>query len=284
LCKNIIKRKETMASSCNLPLLILVIATMIISSVHSQQFQQQQQQQPLGVILHQVLDRDKNQKVTLDEVHSQIDMLQMLFQGNPDDSSTEEVNEYKQLLSGFKLAAPSIFELLDSNDDKSLSKSELVYVTKFEKAMKKGGGMRELLRDVYSILDENSDELLSIEEIVNGSENDQVITKISARVHELFPLRNDANELKNFVKSSISESIGGGANGVVDKERVVTKGIEWIDDNGDGHISKKEVGNYYNLAGKKFMEISKTIKQLGPMLAMFGGMDMNGGDGFKMDL
>ena len=34
------------------------------------------------------------------------------------------------------------------------------------------------------------------------------------------------------------------------------------------------------------MEISKTIKQLGPMLAMFGGMDMNGGggDGFKMDL
>lgn len=267
-----------------------MVATITISSVHSQQFQQPPTQQPLGEILHQLLDKDKNQKVTLDEVNSQVDMLELIF--NPvdtssgEDSNNKEVNEYKQLLSGFKSAAPTLFNLLDINQDKSLSKSELAHVTKFEKALKKGGGMRELLRDVFAIVDENTDELLSVDEIVNGCGNDQMITKISTRVLELFPLRSDADELKDFVSSSI-ESIVGGGGAVVDKESLVN-GMKWIDDDGDGHISKKEVGKYYNLAGKKFMEISKTIKQLGPMLAMFGGMDMNGGSGggdaFKMDL
>lgn len=266
-------------------ILPLLLAATIISSVHCQQQQfQQPPTQPLGDVLHQVLDKDKNQKVTLDEVNSQVGMLEMLFQGNPEGGGNDSTDEYKQLLSGFTLAAPTLFDLLDTNNDNSLTKSELSYATKFEKALKKGGGMRELLRDVFSVLDENNDELLSIEEIVNGSGNDQVITKISIRVHELFPMRKDANELKDFVLSSL-ESIGGG--GVVEKESVA-KGMKWIDDDGDGHISKIEVGKYYNLAGKKFMEISKTIKQLGPMLAMFGGMDnMNGaggGDGFKMDL
>jgi Ca2+-binding EF-hand superfamily protein len=279
-----------------LPLLLLlaVIATMTITSVHSQQFQQPPTTQPLGEILHQLLDKDKNQKVSLDEVNSQLDMLDLLFNPTTADTTTGEdsdVNEYKQLLSRVKSATPTLFHLLDINQDKSLSKSELAHVTKFEKALKKGGGMRELLRDVFAIVDANADELISVDEIVNGcGNNDQVIiTKIASRVLELFPLRSDADELKEFVTSSIESFVGSGDAGgavVVDKESVA-KGMKWIDDDGDGHISKKEVGKYYNLAGKKFMEISRTIKQIGPMLSMFGGMDMNGGgggDAFKMDL
>lgn len=294
----------TRCTTSILPLLLLtVVATMTISTVHSQQFQQPPPPQPLGEILHQLLDKDKNQKVTLDEVNSQLDMLDLLL-FNPttaDDTTTttsgedsSEVNEYKQLLSGVKSATPTLFHLLDINQDKSLSKSELAHVTKFEKSLKKGGGMRELLRDVFAIVDENADELISVDEIVDGcgNNNDQevMITKIASRVLELFPLRNDADELKEFVTSSIESIVVGGSGGgavVVDKESVA-KGMKWIDDDGDGHISKKEVGKYYNLAGKKFMEISKTIKQIGPMLSMFGGMDMNGGggggDAFKMDL
>lgn len=277
----------TRFTSSILPPLLLMVAAVTLSSVNSQQFQQPPAQS-LGDVLHQLLDKDKNQKVSLEEVNSQLDMLESIFNpaaefGGQDSNNDDEVNEYKQLLSGFKSAAPTIFKVLDVNSDKSLSKSELAHVTKFEKALKKGGGMRELLRDLFSILDENTDELLSVDELVNGCGNDQVITKISSRVHELFPLRSDADELKEFVMSSVESVIGGGA--VVDKESVA-KGMKWIDDDEDGHISKKEVGKYYNLAGKKFMEISKTIKQLGPMLTMFGGMDMNGGggDAFKMDL
>jgi len=277
----------TRFTSSILPPLLLMVAAVTLSSVNSQQFQQPPAQS-LGDVLHQLLDKDKNQKVSLEEVNSQLDMLESIFNpaaefGGQDSNNDDEVNEYKQLLSGFKSAAPTIFKVLDVNSDKSLSKSELAHVTKFEKALKKGGGMRELLRDLFSILDENADELLSVDELVNGCGNDQVITKISSRVHESFPLRSDADELKEFVMSSIESVIGGGA--VVDKESVA-KGMKWIDDDEDGHVSKKEVGKYYNLAGKKFMEISKTIKQLGPMLTMFGGMDMNGGggDAFKMDL
>lgn len=283
-----------------LPLLLLltVVATITISSVHSQQFQQQPPTQPLGEILHQLLDKDKNQKVSLDEVNSQLDMLDLLFNPTTADTTTSggedssEVNEYKQLLSGVKSATPTLFNLLDINQDKSLSKSELAHVTKFEKALKKGGGMRELLRDVFAIVDENADELISVDEIVDGcgNNNDQevIITKIASRVLELFPLRNDVDELKEFVASSIESIVVGGGGAVVLNKESVTKGMKWIDDDGDGHISKKEVGKYYNLAGKKFMEISKTIKQIGPMISMFGGMDMNGGggggDAFKMDL
>lgn len=264
-----------------------MMATINISSVNSQQFQQPPAQ-PLGDVLHQLLDKDKNQKVSLEEVNSQLDMLESIINppgeaGGLDSNNDDEVNEYKKLLSGFKSAAPTIFSVLDVNSDKSLSKSELAHVTKFEKALKKGGGMRELLRDLFSILDENTDEMLSVNELVDGCGNDQVINKISTRVHQLFPLRSDSDELKEFVMSSMESAFGGGA--VVDEESVA-KGMKWLDDDGDGYISKKEVGKYYNLAGKKFMEISKTIKQLGPMLAMFGGMDMNGGggDAFKMDL
>ena len=288
-----ITRRHT---TSNLPLLLLTVVATTITSVHSQQFQPPPPTtQPLGEVLHQLLDKDKNQKVTLDEVNSQLDMLDLLFNPTTADTSggeNSEVNEYKQLLSGVKSATPTLFHLLDTNQDMSLSKSELAHVTKFEKALKKGGGMRELLRDVFAIVDTNMDELVSVDEIVDGcGNNDQVmITKIASRVLELFPVRNDADKLKEFVMSSIESIVGGsGAGAVVLDKESVTKGMKWIDDDEDGHISKKEVGKYYNLAGKKFMEISKTIKQIGPMLSMFGGMDMNGGgsgggDAFKMDL
>jgi len=238
--------------------------------------------QPIGDVLHLVLDKDKNQKVTMIEVNSQLAMLESLFQNaSPED---EQGGEYKLLLQGVKASAPTIFTLLDSNNDNGLTKVELQYVTKFEKSLSKGGGMRELLRDVYAILDTNGDELLSVDELLDGSTNDEIITKVTEKVHTLFPVRKSSKELEEFVKGTIS-SIGGGEDGAMDKESI-SKGIAWIDDDNDGYVSRKEVGKAYNVAGKKFLEISKTIKQMGPMLAMFGGGDMGGGGGggFKMDL
>lgn len=271
--------------------LLLLIAASNNNVVFSQQKPKQQQLQPLGDVLHQVLDKNKDQKVTIDEVNSQIVMLEALFQGNNGEGGggNDDAEEYRQLLRGVKVAAPKMFELLDSSGDKALNKSELKYVTKLENSLKKGGGMRELLRDVFGFLDSDGDDQLSVEELLEGSKSDDVIAKVTVRFHELFPLRKNANELEYFVKSTI-ESIGGGGTGgdnSLDKESVA-KGMKWIDDDGDGYISRQEVGKYYNIAGKKFLEISKTIKQMGPMLAMFGGMDMNGGGGggggFKMDL
>merc|ERR1719491_1617730 len=117
------------------------------------------------------------------------------------------------------------------------------------------------------------------DELLEGSKSSQVITKVTVRFYELFPLRKSPEELEDFVKGTI-EFIGGNT---LDKERV-TNHMQWIDDDGDGYIQRKEVGKYYNVAGKKFLEIAKTIKQIGPMMGMLSGMNGGGNGGFKTDL
>lgn len=274
------------------PSLHLLLLAASANLAISQAPKQQRPLQPLGDVLHLVLDQDKDQKVTMPEVNSQMSMLENLFAG----SEGEEGAEYRQLLKGVKAAAPTMFALLDSNSDKSLTKAELKYVTNFETSIKKGGGMRDLLRDVFSLLDADGDDQLSADELYTASQSSGTISDVTKRFHELFPVRKTPGELEDFVRETI-ESIGGGGgsadnnNGAldsIDREKVV-ESMKWIDDDGDGYIQRKEVGKYYNIAGKKFLEISKTIKQMGPMLAMFGGMDMKGGGGgggggFKMDL
>lgn len=263
----------------SLPVLLLLATSITnVAVVHSQP-PKQQALQPLGDVLHLVLDKDKNQKVTMAEVNAEMTKLEALFKNGDGD----EAAEYRRMLNGVKLAAPTMHQLLDSNGDEGLTKIELNYATKFEKSLKKGGGMRELIRDVFGMLDADGDDQLSAQELLDGSRSDEVISKVTVRFHELFPLRKTAKELEYFVRNTV-ESIGGNT---LDEESVA-QGMKWIDDDGDGLIQRKEVGKYYNIAGKKFFEISKTIKQMGPMLAMFGGMDMNGGGmgggGFKMDL
>lgn len=236
---------------------------------------------PLGNVLHQVCDKDKNNKVTMTEINTQLSMLEGLF-GNIGADLSPDDNEYQymEMFNAVKASAPTIFKLLDSNNDDSLTKDELSYITKFEMSLKKGGGMRELLRDVFAIIDSNSDELLSVDELKEASASDDSIGKISERIHTLFPLRKSSSDLQDFVQRTM-KSID-----VSSADDMKEKGMAWIDTDNDGYISRKEVGAAYNTAGKKFLEVSKTIKQMGPMLAMFdaggvgrsmGGMPRAGG-------
>mmetsp|Transcript_13213 Transcript_13213/g.23622 ORF Transcript_13213/g.23622 Transcript_13213/m.23622 type:complete len:272 (-) Transcript_13213:19-834(-) len=264
-------QRRPMTSSLVLLLTTTVLtATNHVALVHAQQ-RQQQPLQPLGDVLHLILDTDKNSKVTMLEVNSQMTMLESLFQNNGGEGS-EQADEYRRIVKGVRSWAPSIFALLDSNGDDGLTKRELQYATKFEKSLKKKkneGGMRDFLGTVFDLLDENGDDSLSVTELLEGSANSDIIRKATVEFHKLFPLRNSPNELKDFVKGTI-ESIGGNT---LDEESVA-KGIAYLDDDGDGSISRKEVGKYYSVAGKKFIEVSTQIKQVGPMMAMFSGMDM----------
>lgn len=201
-------------------------------------------------------------------------MLDQLFQGM---ETGEEAETYQKIIKGVKAVAPTVFLLLDINGDEALSKRELSHVTNFESSLKKKeGGMRQLLRDVFNLLDSNGDDQLSVKELMDGCASEDVLAKVAAKFHELFPLRSTSKELESFVKSTI-ESIGGGAM-TLDEESVL-KGMKWLDEDGDGYISRKEVGKYYNSAGKKFIEMSKTVRQMGPMLAMMGGMNFQGDGG-----
>jgi len=228
-------------------------------------------------------------EVTLDEVKSQISMLELLFDQSADmDEAGRQNKKYmssKEMLSGLKTAVPTLFDLLDSDSNKKLTKKELAFVTKFEKSLKKDGGMRDLLREIFSALDVDGDDKLSVDELFDASKSDDIIADITVRFHKLFPLRDNATELESFVKKTI-ESLGGKESLDIESVR---KGMKWIDDDEDGYISRKEVGIYYNIAGKQFMDVSKSIKVMGPMMAMFNNMGGAGGnagraEGFKMDL
>mmetsp|Transcript_9404 Transcript_9404/g.16981 ORF Transcript_9404/g.16981 Transcript_9404/m.16981 type:complete len:274 (-) Transcript_9404:52-873(-) len=262
--------------------LVLLLVTTVLTTTNNHvvlaQQRQQQPLQPLGDVLHLIFDKDKNSKVTMLELNSQMTMLESLFQNNNggEGNDNEQTDEYRRIVKRVHSWAPSIFALLDSNGDDGLTKRELQYATKFEQSLKKKskeGGMRDLLGSVFDLLDENGDDLLSVTELLEGSASSDVIRKVTIQFHKLFPLRKSSNELEEFVKGTI-ESIGGNT---LDEDSVA-KGIAYLDDDGDGSISRKEVGKYYNVAGKKFIEVSKQIKQVGPMMAMFSGMDMGGGE------
>ena len=220
---------------------LLIAASCTIHPVSSQGFEQQQPpeqpQGPLGDVVYQILDRDKDGKVTWSEVEYQMFVLEMMFP-NPGAAGTPEAQAQaqnaKRLFQGVKAAAPKIFALLDRTQEKVLVKEELAYVTEFEKSLAEGGGMGDLVRDVFALLDSNSDDQLSVKELLEGSQSDGVIAEVSVKLHKLFPLRKTPGGLKEFVKSTIKSIVGG----TLDEESI-KKGISWIDDNGDGYIDRK---------------------------------------------
>jgi hypothetical protein len=224
--------------------------------------------QPLGDVLMLVMDSNKDQSLTMSEVQNQLKVLEGLFsQGD-----SQEGSEYLSLLRGVQAAAPQIFELLDVNGDKVLKQLELEFLEKLDKSLQKGGDFKQLVRDCFAILDTNQDDELTIEEWKAAD-----ISSITTKVHALFPLRPTAEELEDVIKKLLVGS---------DTETLSTTMFSKIDYNGDGAVQRTEVGKAYSTAGRKFLEISKTIKQMGPMLAMFGGGgDMGGGmGGMKIEL
>lgn len=205
-----------------------------------------------------VLDNDKNGKVTTDEVAQTLDMLEkLLSEGDPE-------SEYVAMLRGTKAAAPHLFRLLDMNGDDALTKTELLYATLFDDALK-SGDLRALVRDCFVAIDADGDDRLSADEMKAAIDPDggEALIAVSAKVHALFPLRSDPSELNDFLRSGL-ESVGG----VTDDG--LAKGMSYVDADGDGFIDRKEAGRAYNRAGKRFLEVSKTVKSMGPMMAMFG--------------
>lgn len=245
---------------------LLAAAAALTSNVtYAQPPKPPQPMQPLGDVLHQVFDQDKDGKVTMPEVKVLLKSLEAMM-GNGEGA---EGAKMRRLLSSVASAAPTLFDLFDVNQDKTLSKAELRYATQLEKSMDKGGGMRVLVRDVFEILDADGDDQLSLEELAEGSRSDEAAGKLATKFHALLPLRQTPEELEPFVSGVLAAD--------------AKAWFAWFDVDGDGLVQRKEVGKRYNAAGREFLDIVKTIKQVGPMLAMLGGGafgDMGGG-GFQ---
>merc|ERR1719464_896505 len=117
---------------------LLLLAVALSNDVAMSQSHQPEQPQPsqlLGDVLHTMFDKNKDQRVTMKEVDSQLALLKMIFAG---DTRTEAV-EYQRLITGAQAAAPTFFDLLDVNGDAALTQEELIYTTHFAKAAEKDG-------------------------------------------------------------------------------------------------------------------------------------------------
>ena len=235
-----------------------------------------------GDVLMTVLDIDKDSKVTMGEINQQMIMLEMLFQQGKD--GEEEAKEYLRMVQGAKAMAPTLFKLLDVNENQSLSRKELGWMTKFERSLspKSEKSFKNFVRDVFAILDADGNDEIAVDELMllvkEFDAEDGILSKLTVKFWELFPLRDSATELEGFLRSAISSVLGETNN--LDEtvnEADIAKHLKWVDTNGDGILQRQEVGKAYNKAGKKFLEVSKTIKTMGPMMALFGG---GGGAGF----
>ena len=220
--------------------------------------------QPIDDVIMQVFDKDVDKRITLKEVAMTLDGFAEMS-GMFMDPETGQ-NKMGKLIDAAKKMAPSIFAILDADDSKGLSKKEVVWFAKVQKAFN-SGALRNLTRDCFDTLDADSDDSLSADELQAASDVDGApLGEVVALVHAAFPIRKDAAELKQLLVD-LQGAAGAG----------LAEGVALIDADADGQISRKEAGKAFLAAKKAFLAAVTTLQEMGPMLAMFGGGGGPGG-------
>lgn len=224
--------------------------------------------QALHDVLLQVFDKNFDKKVSADELSKTLDSFaEMSGMFAPPEPGAP--NKIKGMIDAAKKVAPSIFKILDKDDSKGLDKDELTAVT-LAQAKFMSGAMRNLTRDVFDTIDvDPTDSELTAAELTAAADVDgAILEKIVELVHAAFPVRKDAAELKALLLEAVA-AVGTG----------MADGVALIDGDGDGSVSRKEAGQAFKKAKQMFMEATKTLQEMGPMLAMFGGADGGMGGG-----
>ena len=88
-------------------------------------------------------------------------------------------------------------------------------------------------------------------------EDGDVLDAIVQMLHEAFPIRKDAADLKAVLRKSVGALNAG-----------VQDGLKFLDADANGAIDRKEVGAAYKAAKEYFMKGATTLQTMGPMLAM----------------
>ena len=222
--------------------------------------------QPLDAIIMQVFDKSHDGKISTQEVSQTLDAF-AAFSGMGQPPQGQGPNEMDLMVAAAKRIAPVLFELLDADSSKSLTAAEVEPIVGVQKAFK-SGVLRNLTREVFEAVDTDSDDALSAGELEAAAvEDGPVLDQVVALVHAAFPIRKDAAELKAILLKA-AKTLG------ADK---VQGAVKWADADGNGILDRKEVGKAYKTAKDYFLKGAQTLQTMGPMLAMFGGMDMDGG-------
>mmetsp|Transcript_29265 Transcript_29265/g.54000 ORF Transcript_29265/g.54000 Transcript_29265/m.54000 type:complete len:288 (-) Transcript_29265:157-1020(-) len=241
-------------------LLLLAMTTKVALSKEGEK----KKKENLGDVVFTFLDKNRDKEITIPEMNSQLLMLEKM--ANEGGEGDDDVKELRIIFKGLKKAAPHLFNLLDSDEDRRLDKQETKYITKFEESLNHNGNARIFVKECFEILDDDMDDRLSVDEILEGTKSKFLIGEIAASLHELLPLRDTPQELKKHIKRAMKNMWGD----ELDRESV-TESVKWFDADGDGYIQWSEVTDVYNSFGKKFIGMASNIKSAGPMMGMFGG-------------
>ena len=154
---------------------------------------------------------------------------------------------------------PEAIKLLDSDGSKGLDKSEVLWITKFAKTLR-SGELKNLTRDVFEALDADGDDSLTASEV--ATDDEATLAKVVTLVHATLPLPNllvDTADAEQ--RATLSKHL--------------TSALAMLDGDGDGTATRAEAGAAFKSFRGVFLKAAKTLREMGPMLAMFGAM----GDG-----
>lgn len=227
-----------------------------------------------------LLDENEDEKVSMPEVNlyisSMLDEDVEVDKGGKGSSSKADNDDNDNngrvlTLKGLKKMAPTIFKLLDANNDDELSQAEFQFVSRFEETLLRNHGeghsMQNLIVKVFGYIDKNNDDKLTAYEIMDASTSETALRRTAEAFHELFPVRRTPDEIKAIFKDKLLMSFGTDGMSFYDAVSI----MEWMDMDRDGYVAAKEVGRKYSLAVREWLAMSKGLKQYGPYWALFGG-------------
>jgi len=257
---------------------------------------QQQQERPqlsLDDALFMIFDSNKDGFISMPEVKKTMDMVAMMAginnNNNPDaDAVSDEMIETRNMITTAINAAPAIFDFLDSDSSTTLSRNELKWANTIHSGFLSGGGMRNLILDIFAAINTNGDDFLDASELdtaaaLASTDNSDVdvLSTIVGLVHAAYPVRKNANDLKVMLQKGISLLTTANNNAL--NTASSADGINYLDTNKDGKIDQKEMVTAYLNVKKKILKAAKTIIQMAPMAAMMMG-GMGDRDGINSDL
>lgn len=216
--------------------------------------------QSLDAVIMQVFDKDHSGSVTLKETDSTLTALGSMVGGMRSPGDNGGPSEIEGMIQSAKDFAPTLFNLLDGDGSKTLDKKELLWVTKFQKVLQ-SGGLRNLTRDVFAALDTDEDGSVTTAE--SETEDVAQLASIVELVQAVLPLPNllvdtaDAAQ-RDGLRKHLKHAMG------------------MLDADSDGAVTKLEAGKAFKSFRLMFLKAAKNLREMGPMLAMFGGMDGGG--------
>jgi Ca2+-binding EF-hand superfamily protein len=217
--------------------------------------------QSLDAVVMQVFDKDHSGSVSPKEADSTLSALGGMVSGmKPPGEEGGGPSEIEGMIDSAKKFAPNFFALLDSDGSKTLNKDELKWITKFQKVLQ-NGELRNLTRDVFAALDADEDGSITAAE--SETEDQARLARVVELVREVFPLPNLLVDTADAEQSAVLRGHLKTAFGMLDVDS-------------DGAVTKLEAGKAFKAFRQMFLKAAKTLREMGPMLAMFGGMDMPG--------